>query len=146
VIAPGWSVAPGDASAVCGDCGEGQEARETASLASDASEAASARPGARQASKTLRQRVEAACDAAEARKWDYVNGEIAVETVLAAVRAALQPFGRNGGYQAKARAAAIARGVCSRCLTRVAAEGKRTCATCLREVRAAKIARAKAAG
>jgi hypothetical protein len=125
-----------------------QEARETASLASDASEAASARPGARQASKTLRQRVEAACDEAEAMARGRIvvlDGGVAAD-MLAIIRAALQPPGRNGGYQAKARAAAIARGVCSRCLTRVAAEGKRTCATCLREVRAAKIARAKAAG
>ncbi len=132
---------------------EGQEARETASLASRPSEAPSARPGARQASKTLRQRVEAACDEAEAMARGRMvvlgaglaGGGVAAD-MLAIIRAALEP-GRNAKYQAKARAAAIARGVCSRCLTRVAAAGKRTCATCLREVRASKIAaKAKAAG
>jgi hypothetical protein len=106
---------------------EGQEARETAPLASDTSEARSARPGARQAPKRLRQRVEAAIDEA----LDLVGGdrsEGAIIDAMELIRAALEPpKGRAAGYQAKARAAAIARGDCTRCLSRRARPGKRTC-------------------
>ncbi len=78
---------------------------------------------------TLRQRVEAACDEAEAMargRMVVLDGGVAAD-MLAIIRAAVQPESRAAGYQAKARAAAIARGDCTRCLSRRARPGKRTC-------------------